>query len=106
MPKQRRVCPWGCSGGKGEVDVLGAERAQVPDVPVTVALVRCGECQRISIAGTVTAISKSDVPRKVECRTPLGRFDGNAWVPASLHVTPLILEPPPRRPRGQQLRGW
>ena len=88
------------------MDVLGAERAQVPDVAATAALMRCGECQRISIAGIVRTFSKSDVPRKAESRTPLGRFEGSAWVPASLHVTPLILEPTPKRPRGQQLGGW
>ena len=85
------------------MDVLGAERAQVPNVPATAALMRCVECQRISIAGMVRAFSKSDVPRQAECRTPLGRFVGNAWVAASHYVTPLILEPTPGRPRGQQL---
>lgn len=51
MARGRRVCPWGCSGGKGEVDVLGAERVEVPGAASTAALVRCAECQRISIAG-------------------------------------------------------
>jgi hypothetical protein len=89
------------------VDVLGAERAQVPGVASTAAaLVRCAECQRISIAGMVTAFSKSDVPRKAESRTPLGRLEGDAWVPVSLHVTPLILEPTTKRTRGQRPRGW
>jgi hypothetical protein len=89
------------------VDVLGAERAQVPDVASTAALVRCAECQRISIAGMMTAFSKkSDMPRKAECRTPLGRFEGAAWVPASLHMTPLILEPTTKSARGQRPRGW
>jgi hypothetical protein len=106
MGKGRKVCPWGCCGGKGEVDVLGAERVQVPGVASTAALVRCAECLRISIAGMVTAFSKSDVPRKAESRTPLGRFDGDAWVPVSLHVTPLILEPTTKRTRGQRPRGW
>ena len=105
MAKGRRVCPWGCSGGKGEVDVLGAERVQVPGVASTAALVRCAECQRISIAGIVTVFSKSDVPRNAESRSPLGRFDGSAWVPAS-HLTPLILEPTTKRARGQRPRGW
>ena len=88
------------------MDVLGAERVQVPGVASTVALVRCAECQRISIAGMVTAFSKSDVPRNAESRLPLGRFEGSAWVPASLHVTPLILEPTTKRARGQRPRGW
>jgi len=107
MARERKVCPWGCTGGKGEADVVGAERVQVPGVATTAALVRCAECQRISIAGMTTAFSKrDDVPRKAESRTPLGRFEGSAWVPASLHVTPLILEPMPRRTRGQRPRGW
>ena len=106
MARGRRVCPWGCSGGKGEVDVLGAERVQVPGVASTAALVRCAECQRISIADMVTAFSKSDVPRKAESRTPLGRFEGSTWVPASLDVTRLILEPTSKLTRGQRPRGW
>jgi hypothetical protein len=106
MGRGRKVCPWGCSEGKGEVDVVGAERVQVPGVASTAALVRCAECQRISIAGMVTAFSKSDVPRKAESRTPLGRFEGSTWVPPSRHVMPLILEPMPKRTRGRQLRGW
>ena len=104
--RERKVCPWGCSGGKGEVDVLGAERVRVPNVASTAALVRCAECQSISIAGMVTAFSKSDVPRKAESRTPLGRFEGSAWVPADLHVTPLTLELTTKRCRGQRPRGW
>jgi hypothetical protein len=106
MGKGRRVCPWGCSGGKGEVDVLGAERVQVPGVASTAALVRCAECQNISIADMVTAFSKSDIPRKAESRTPLGRLEGSTWVPASLEVTRLILEPTSKLTRGQQLRSW
>jgi hypothetical protein len=106
MARGRKVCPWGCSGGKGEVDVLGAERARVPGLASSTALVRCAECQRISIAGVMTAFSRSDVPRKAESRTPLGRFEGSAWVPASLHVTPLILEPTTKGTRGQRPRGW
>jgi hypothetical protein len=86
---------------------VGAERSQVPGVNSAAALVRCAECQRISIAGTTTAVSKrDDVPRKAESRTPLGRFEGSAWVPAALHVTPLILEPTRTRIRGQRPRGW
>jgi len=88
------------------VDVVRAERAQVPDVVSTAALMRCAACQRISIAGITTAFSKSDVPRKAESRTPLGRFEGSTWVPASHHVMPFILEPAPKRTRGQQPRGW
>jgi hypothetical protein len=85
---------------------LGAERVQVPGVASTAALVRCVECQCVSIAGMVTAFSKSDVPRKAESRTPLGRFEGSAWVPASRHVTPLILEPTTKRTHAQRPRGW
>jgi len=107
MARTRKVCPWGCSGGKGEVDVVGAERIHVPGVDSASALVRCAECQRISIAGTTTAVSKrDDVPRTAESRIPLGRFEGSAWVPASLHVTPLILEPTSKRIRRQRARGW
>jgi len=105
LEKARKVCPWGCSGGKGEVDVLGAERAQVPGVPSTAALVRCAECQRISIAGIVTAFSKSDVPRKAESRTPLGRFEAATWVPVSRHVDPLILTAAIRPMRGRMRGG-
>ena len=94
MAKARKICPWGCSGGKGEVPVLGAERARVPGLGPSTALVRCVECQRISIAGVTTAFSKkSGAPRKAETRTPLGRFEGDAWVPAAVHVDPLVLEP-------------
>ena len=107
MARERKVCPWGCTGGKGEVAVLGAERAGVPGLSSSTALVRCAECRRISIAGMTTAFSKkSDVPRKAESRTPLGQFEGATWVPASRHVMPLILEPTPQRPRGQRPRGW
>jgi len=78
----------------GEADVVGAERARVPGVSSTTALVRCAECQRISTAGMTTAFSKkSDMPQKAEVRTPLGRFEGDAWVPAASHVMPLILQP-------------
>lgn len=94
MARERKVCPWGCSGGKGEVDVVGAERVRVPGVAATAALMRCLECQRVSIAGMTTAASgKSDMPRKVESRTPLGRFEGDAWIPAGIHIPPLILQP-------------
>jgi hypothetical protein len=90
----RKVCPWGCSGGKGEVDVLGAERARVPGLASSTALLRCAECERISIAGMTTVFSKrSDLPRKAEVRTPLGRFEGDTWVPAGIHIPPLILQP-------------
>ena len=99
MAKERRVCPWACSGGLGEIDVVRSERAQVPGVAAAAALMRCGECQRISVAGMMTVSSDHDGPRNVECRTPLGRFDGAAWVPASLYVPPLILQPTPTRGR-------
>src|SRR5258705_7222606 len=93
MGRGRKVCPWGCSGGKGESDVLGAERARVPGLASSTALIRCAECQRISIAGMMTAFSKGGVPRTAESRTPLGRFEGDAWVPAAIHVDPIILQP-------------
>ena len=93
MAAVRKVCPWGCTGGKGEVDVVGAERARVPGLDSSTALVRCAECQRISIAGMTTAFSKkSDEPRKAELRTPLGRFEGGAWIPAASLLSPLILQ--------------
>ena len=94
MAKERKVCPWGCTGGKGEVAVLGAERARVPGLGAATALVRCAECQRISIAGMTTAFSKkSDALRKAESRTPLGHFDDYAWVPAAPGIPPLVLQP-------------
>jgi hypothetical protein len=70
-------------------------------MPSTAALVRCAECQRISIAGIVTAFSKSDVPRKADSRTPLGRFEGDAWMPVSLDVDPLVLAPATKHMRGR-----
>ena len=76
---------------------MGAERIRVPNVASAAALVRCAECQSISIAGMVTAFSKSDVPRKAESRTPLGRFEGDAWVPAAIYMPPLILTPTTKR---------
>ena len=94
MGRGRKVCPWGCSGGKGEVDVLGAERARVPGLAAATALMRCAECQRISIAGmAMTASSNRREPRIAESRTALGRFEGDAWVPAAIHLPPLILKP-------------
>jgi hypothetical protein len=94
MPTVRKVCPWGCVGGKGEVDVLGAERARVPGLDSSTALKRCAECQRISIAGmAMTAPVNSRDSRTAESRTALGRFEGDAWVPAAIHLPPLILKP-------------
>jgi hypothetical protein len=94
VPTVRKVCPWGCSGGKGEVDVLGAERARVPGLAASTALVRCAECQRISIAGmAMTVASKGRESRIAESRNPLGRVEGDAWVPAAIHLPPLILQP-------------
>jgi hypothetical protein len=104
MARGRKVCPWGCSGGKGEVNLLGAERARVPGVASSAALVQCAECQRISIAGTVTAFSKSRVPWTAESRTPLGRLEGDAWVPTALYVGPLILTPTRKHTRGRMRR--
>jgi hypothetical protein len=40
-----------------------------------------------------TAFSKGGVPRTAESRTPLGRFEGDAWVPAAIHVDPLVPRP-------------
>jgi hypothetical protein len=93
MATVRKVCPWGCSGGKGEVDVVRTERAGVPDVPPAAALMRCAECQRISVAGMMTGPAERDGPRSVEFRTPLGRFEGAAWVPTSAYVNQLLLQP-------------
>ena len=92
MASARKVCPWGCSEGKGEVAVLGAERARVPGLASSTALVRCVECQRISILGMTTAFSKGG-SRTAESRTPLGRFEGDTWVPAGIHISSLILQP-------------
>jgi hypothetical protein len=93
MAKARKVCPWGCAGGKGEIDVVRAERAELPGVPPTAAFMRCGPCQRISIAGITTVPAERDGPRTVEFRTPLGRFEAGAWVPTSLYVNQLLLHP-------------
>jgi len=93
MASVRKVCPWGCSGGKGEIDVVRTERAEVPGVEPAAALMRCAECQRISVAGTMTSPADSDGPRSVEFRTPLGRFEGLAWVPSSVYVHQLLLQP-------------
>jgi hypothetical protein len=101
MTKERRVCPWACAEGLGEIDVVRSERAQVPGVAATTALMRCGQCQRISAAGMMT-VSGDDGPRTVECRTPLGRFEGVAWVPASTYVVPLVLHATPKRMRGRR----
>jgi hypothetical protein len=74
------------------VDIVGSERDMVPDAPVGTSLVRCAECQRISIAGIMKAEpSTHDSYRSVECRTPLGRFEGGAWVPIPFYVNPLLL---------------
>jgi hypothetical protein len=102
MAKERRVCPWACAGGLGEIDVVRSERAQVPGVAATTALMRCGQCQRISAAGMMTVSGDHDGPRDVECRTPLGRFEGVAWVPASIYVVPLVLHPKHTRGRGRR----
>ena len=93
MSSVRKVCPWGCSGGMGEIDVVRTERAEVPGVPPAAALMRCAECQRISIACMLTIPGERDGPRSVECRTPLGRFEGAAWVPSSVYVNQLLLQP-------------
>jgi hypothetical protein len=76
----------------------------VPGVAATAALMRCGECRRISVADMMTVRSDLDGPRDVECRTPLGRFEGAAWVPASSYVTPLILQPTRQHKRGRGRR--
>ena len=93
MPTVRKVCPWGCVGGKGESDVVGSTRAEVPGVPPAAALMRCAECQRISVAGMMTVPAGRDGRRSVEFRTPLGRFEGAAWVPTSAYVDQLLLQP-------------
>jgi hypothetical protein len=107
VARARKVCPWGCSGGKGEVDVVGAERARVPGLASSTALVRCVECQRISIAGIAMAFSRmSDAPRKVESRMPLGRFEGHTWVPAGIHLPALILQPKSGQAAARRRRSW
>lgn len=93
MATVRKVCPWGCSEGKGEIDVVRTERAEVPGVLAGAALMRCAECQRISVAGVMTVPAERDGPRSVEFRTPLGRFEGAAWVPTSAYVNQLLLLP-------------
>jgi len=103
MPTVRKVCPWGCVGGKGESDVVGSTRAEVPGVLAGAALMRCAECQRISVAGMMTVPAERDGPRSVEFRTPLGRFEAGAWVPTSLYVHQLVLQPKTGT-RGRRLR--
>ena len=106
MTSGRKVRPWGCSGGKGEVDVVGEERARVPGLAPSTALVRCAECGRISIAGmTTTDSSKSHVPGTAESRTALGRFEGDAWVPAAIHLPLLILQPKGDAARARRRRN-
>jgi len=73
MAREWKVCLGGCTGGRGEVAVVGAERVPVSGVASSTALVRCSECQRISIAGVTIAFSKkNDMPQKAEVWTPLG----------------------------------
>jgi hypothetical protein len=75
MSSGRRVCPRECSGGQGEVDVVGVERAREPGLASSTALVRCAECQRISIASMDDGLlEKPHALGKAGLRTPLGRF--------------------------------
>jgi hypothetical protein len=73
----------------------------VPGVAATAALMRCGECHRISMASMVRTTSQLHGSRDLECRTPLGRFEAAAWVPASLYVHPLILQLKTQHKRGR-----
>ena len=45
MAKERRVCPWACAGGLGEIDVVRSERAQVPARVTPCAAARNGEAR-------------------------------------------------------------
>jgi hypothetical protein len=103
--RSSRVCPWGCQGSKGEIAVVRAERTSVPDAPSTARLVRCRECRGISIVGRVTVVTLFERTQHVECRIPLGRFDGSVWVPASPTVRRLILRHPFRTVAWQLVRG-
>jgi hypothetical protein len=69
------------------------ERARLPGLASSTVVMRRAECHRISIAGAVTAFSKDGHPRKAESGTALGRFEGEAWVPAASHLSALILQP-------------
>ena len=83
----------GVLGTEGEVDVVGPERAQVPGVTATSALMRCLQCERISLASMMIVRAKDGELRKTECRTALGRFEGVAWIPAAPHLVPLVISP-------------
>jgi hypothetical protein len=72
---------------------VGSARAEVPGVAPATALMRCTECQRISVAGMMTVDASRNGCRSVEFRTPLGRFEGAAWVPTSVYVHQLLLQP-------------
>ena len=92
MPLIRRVCPWQCSGLKGEVNVVGPERTLVPNVRANAALMRCQECQGISLA-TVEMVQSPRDHRigQTEYRTPLGRFEGTRWIPAASDVPRIAI---------------
>jgi hypothetical protein len=77
-----------------------SERALVPEVPAGAAVVRCGTCHGISLASMETMPSP-DGPHEVECRTPLGRFAGVVWVPASNYVSRIAVA----RPKGVRASG-
>ena len=100
MSVWRKVCPWDCRGAEGEIDVVRSERALVPDVPAGAAVMRCGTCHGISLASMETMPS-ADGPHEVECRTPLGRFAGTVWVPASNYVSRIVVA----RPKGVRAGG-
>jgi|KBSSwiStaDraftv2_1062776.scaffolds.fasta_scaffold339065_2 hypothetical protein len=100
MSVWRKVCPWDCRGSDGEIDVVRAERALIPEVPAGAAVMRCGTCHGISLASMETMPS-ADGPHEVECRTPLGRFAGAVWVPASNYVSRIAVA----RPKGVRASG-
>ena len=88
------------SSGPGLAGVAGAVVALVPDVPAGAAVMRCGTCHGISLASMETMPS-ADGPHEVECRTPLGRFAGTVWVPASNYVSRIVVA----RPKGVRAGG-
>src|SRR5215470_5606137 len=92
MPLIRTVCPWQCSGLKGEVNLVGPERTLVPNVGANAPLMRCQECQGISLA-TVEMVQSPGAHRiwQTEYRTPLGRFEGTRWMPAASDISRIAI---------------
>ena len=111
MPLIRTVCPWQCSGLKGEVNVVGPERTLVPNVGANAALMRCQECHGISLA-TVEMVQSPGAHRiwQTEYRTPLGRFEGTRWMPAASDISriaiPLVKPVAPLALAARPHRAW